>query len=186
MAPLFPPLITGHRLKTGQSPLRKAAAGARKGKFGAGDLLWVEANDTLEYAIILEPTVSRKKALDMVFTMMVALGDAIGALAPPEVAVTYTWPNRIRANGADIGRVEAILSDEDDADGAPRFLVVSPIIAVRPQSDDLDPGLDKDRTTLWDEGCGELTVVDLIDSSARHFMTWLNTWEEDGFTPVLS
>ncbi|MEM8794390.1 MAG: biotin/lipoate--protein ligase family protein, partial [Pseudomonadota bacterium] len=44
----------------------------------------------------------------------------------------------------------------------------------------------KDRTTLWDEGCGELTVVDLIDSSARHFMTWLNTWEEDGFTPVLS
>ena len=81
--------MTGHELKAGQSPARKAVGGAVKGKYSAGDILWVRDVDTLDCAIVLEPEVSREEALSMVFTKMVAIGDAVGAIAPPEVAITY-------------------------------------------------------------------------------------------------
>jgi len=186
MTPQFPPLLTGHELKTGQNPARKAAAGAAKGKYGAGDLLWLRNNDTLDYAIVLEPEVDRVKALDMIFVQMVALGDAIGAIAPPEIGITYHWPNRVLANGAEIGAVNAILSDHVDAQGVPDFMVLSTHIEVRPKMGNLNPGLDQSRTTLWDEGCGELDAMQVLDSSARHFMNWVHTWEEDGFQTVLT
>lgn len=186
MSPQFPPLLTGHELKPGQSPARKAAAGAKKGKYGAGDLLWVNDPNTMSYAVVLEPDVDRVKALDMVFTQMVALGDAIGATAPPEVAVQYLWPNIIQANEAQIGSVRAILSEQDGEDGCPLFMVIATEIAVKPEIADMNPGFHEEKTTLWDEGCGEMTVDDLLDSSARHFMTWVHTWQEEGFQPVLS
>lgn len=186
MTPQFPPLLTSHELKSGQSPARKAASGAAKGKYGAGDLLWLRDEDTLDYAIVLEPDVPRDKALNMVFTQMAALGDAIGAIAPPEVGITHHWPNRLLANGAEIGSVSCILSPEDGADGCPLYLVIATYIAVRPKRDDLNPGLNSGHTTLWDEGCGDLKAMAVLDSAARHFMTWLHTWEEDGFQPVLN
>jgi len=99
MTPQFPPLMNGHELKAGQSPARKAVGGAVKGKYSAGDILWVRDEDTLDCAIVLEPEVSREEALSMVFTKMVAIGDAVGAIAPPEVAITYHWPNKVLANG---------------------------------------------------------------------------------------
>lgn len=185
MKPHFPPLITGHELKAGQSPARKAASGAAKGKFGAGDLLWVHDKDTLDYAIVLEPDVDRVKSFDMVFAQMVALGDAIGAIAPPEVAITHHWPNLILANGAVIGKVSVIMGD-DEADGCPRYMVLATEIAVRPKVADTNPGYDRNHTTLWDEGCGDLDALQVLDSTARHFMTWVHTWEEEGFQTVLT
>lgn len=186
MTPHFPPLFTGHELKPGQSPVRKAASGAAKGKYGAGDLLWLRDHQVLDYAVVLEPDVGREKALDMVFTQMVALGDAIGAIAPPEVAITYRWPNKVLANGAEIGAVHAVLSDKNDEQGYPAFLIVATRIAVKPTAEDIDPGHDPNRTTLWDEGCGSLDAIEVLDSVARHFMSWLHTWQEDGFQPVLT
>lgn len=186
MTPQFPPLLTGHELKPGQSPARKAASGAAKGKYSAGDLLWLRDHDTLDYAIVLEPETSRTDALQMIFTQMVALGDAIGAIAPPEVAITYHWPNKILANGAFIGTVDAILSDQDDANGCPHYMVIATRIRVRPPEQVTDPGYDKNYTTLWDEGCGELDAMTVLDSAARHFTTWVHNWEEDGFQSVLT
>lgn len=186
MTPQFPPLITGHMLKPGQSPVRKAAAGAAKKKYGAGDLLWLNDPDTLDYAIVLEPEVARAASLQMVFTQMVALGDAIGAIAPPEVAITYRWPGMVLANGATIGHVSAVLADEDTAEGYPAYLVIGTHLAIRPKVYSNDPGLTRDSTTLWDEGCGELDAMMVLDSTARHFLNWVHTWEEDGFTPVLA
>lgn len=186
MTPQFPPLLTSHELKPGQSPARKAAGGAAKGKYGAGDVLWLRDNDTLDYAIVLEPDVNRVKALDMVFVQMVALGDAIGAIAPPEIAITHHWPNKLLANSAEIGYVSAIISENDGPDGCPSYMVISTHIKVRPTIDNIDPGLDQSRTTLWDEGCGDLDAMQVLDSTARHFMNWVHTWNEEGFQPILT
>ncbi|MEC9369650.1 MAG: biotin/lipoate--protein ligase family protein, partial [Pseudomonadota bacterium] len=37
---------------------------------------------------------------------------------------------------------------------------------------------------LGEEGGDELTRTDMIESFCRHFLTWLNHWDEDGFKPV--
>ena len=156
-----------------------------KGKYGAGDTLWVRDKTTLDYAILLEPDVSRERVLEMLFLQMVALGDSIGALAPPEVAITYDWPNRIYANEAFIGSVNAILSDDDGEDGCPTYLVIHTKIAVHPKPGAADPGFNKDETTLYDEGCFDLNTLQLLESSSRHFMTWLNSWQEEGLKQIL-
>ena len=52
----------------------------------------------MEVAIILSPEVPKIKCNQMLYILMVAAGDAIGALAPPEVAVTYAFTGFIFLN----------------------------------------------------------------------------------------
>lgn len=182
----FPPLLNSHEMAADQNPAFVGLSGANDGRYSAGDVLWVRNHDTLDFAIVLEPDVDRLRSLEMIFVLMVALGDAIGAIAPPEVAITHYWPNTLLANDAEIGAVHAHLSESDGADGCPLFMVVAAKIAVRPKMDDMNPGLDENRTTLWDEGCGDLDAMQLLEATARHFMTWVHTWQEEGFQPVLT
>ena len=48
-----------------------------------------------------------------------------------------------------------------------------------------EPGDDVHRTTLADEGCGEVGTVDLLEAFARHFLAWINRWQDDGVGPVV-
>jgi biotin-(acetyl-CoA carboxylase) ligase len=41
-----------------------------------------------------------------------------------------------------------------------------------------------ERTTLAEEGCGEVTTIDLLEAFGRHFLGWINRWQEDGVKPV--
>ena len=45
-------------------------------------------------AITLAPETAATKAVQMHYGMMIALGDAIGALSPPEVSVSYRFRDR--------------------------------------------------------------------------------------------
>ena len=40
------------------------------------------------------------------------------------------------------------------------------------------------RTTLAEEGCGDIQTVDLLEAFARHFLAWIHRWQEDGVGPV--
>ena len=39
-------------------------------------------------------------------------------------------------------------------------------------------------TSLEDEGGSYLSRIRLIEAISRHFLVWLNTWQEEGFKPV--
>lgn len=161
-----------------------ALGGAAKGELGAGDLVWARDTSRLDCAVVLEPEVERDACPEMLFLTMVALGDAIGALAPPEVAVRYRWPQVVTVNGAVAGRAFLVMSDETHDDGAPRFLVAGAEIAIRHERDVADPGNAPDKTTLFEEGCAEMDRTALIESFSRHFLAWIDTWEADGFGPI--
>ena len=53
-----------------------------------------------------------------------------------------------------------------------------------PDPDAPEPGHDLKRTTLHDEGCGEITALDLLESFSRHFLHWVDRWQDDGFRPL--
>jgi biotin-(acetyl-CoA carboxylase) ligase len=58
-------------------------------------------------------------------------------------------------------------------------------VAMRgPWDQDGEPGDDLYRTTLADEGCGEIQTLDLLEAFARHFLAWIHRWQEDGVAPV--
>lgn len=181
--PTFPPLLTGHGVKSPVRPFNRAIAGAVNGSFGAGDVVWGRNTQRFDCAVVLEPEVAFERSLQMLYLSMVALGDALGALAPPEVAITYGWPQTVRVNGADVGEV-LIATGERGADDVPRWLVLGAGIALRGDTGDADPGHDPGRTTLYEEGAGELNRTDLVESFCRHLLTWIHTWQEEGFRPV--
>lgn len=181
--PLLPPLLSGHRLAAGRDPVAAAVAAARRGTAGAGDLFWCEDDDDLALAVALEPDVPTGRCFDMLFAAMVAFGDAVGALAPPEVSVRYRWPCFLLVNGAGVGSAAVVIAEDLD-DGVPRWLIVGLRAAVRPPPGTPEPGLSPQRTTLWDEGCGGLSRNRLLESWSRHFLSWLDRWESEGARPL--
>ena len=182
--PLFPPLINGIRTAAEADPFDVACRAAAAGDAGAGDLYWSPSETTLSLALVVEPDVPAPAAMDMVFIAMVAFGDCVGALAPPEVGVTYRWPQTLLANGARVGSVIVKLPPEAADGELVGWMVMGLRAEISPQTGMPEPGLYLDRTTLWDEGCGGLTRTELLKSFVRHLKTWLHRWEIDGVRPV--
>jgi BirA family biotin operon repressor/biotin-[acetyl-CoA-carboxylase] ligase len=182
-SPDFPPLLSARRIVPGTHVFDAAVAGAAEGSLRAGDALWDGDPTRVAVAIVLEPEVTLRRAVQMLPLAIVAAGDCIGALAPPQVGVMFRWPQTIAVNGAAVGHVR-VASPSADADREPDWLVVAIDLRMRPAPDADEPGRAPDRTTLADEGCEDLTNLDLMGSFARHFLTWLNIWQDDGYGPV--
>src|SRR5437660_1044252 len=71
----------------------------------AGDVVWSRNTGRAQVAIVLEPEVALARALQMGPLLMVALGDSLGSLCPPKLAVQYRWPRGILLNGVIAGQV---------------------------------------------------------------------------------
>jgi biotin-(acetyl-CoA carboxylase) ligase len=179
--PLLPPLLSGCEVAADADPMaaamRLAAGGGDPGAFVFGP-----AGDRLRFAITLAPEVPLERALQMAHTLMVAAGDSIGALTPPEVAVEYRWPTTVLVNGAEAGRVRLAASGSDPA-AVPDWLVVGLDLQLFADGS-FEPGDRPGQTSLYEEGSGPIPPSRLLESMSRHFLTWLRRWEEDGFRPV--
>ncbi|MFN0262996.1 biotin/lipoate--protein ligase family protein [Tepidamorphus sp. 3E244] len=182
--PEFPPLLTGHEIGADEDAFVRATEGARAGRLEAGDFLWKRTRDAFDTAIVLEPDVPRARAAEFAFVAQVAFADSFGAISPPEVALTFGWPNALRLNGGRIGHLRLAISPEDDADGAPLWMVAGLSLVVRHERYDVEPGNMPDITTFEEEGCGDVDTIELISSFARHLLVWIHTWSEDGFAAV--
>ncbi len=182
--PTFPPLLTGHDVKGTDSPFDVACRRAASGALGAGDVVWSRNTSRIDLAIVLEPEVPLERAVEMLPLALVAAGDCIGALTPPQVGVSFTWPSVIRINGAVAGEARAGVGGNDGPGSVPDWLVVGLKLRHLREPHDPEPGQVPDITWLGEEGGGELTRTDFIESYSRHFLTWINTWNEDGFRPV--
>jgi len=182
--PVFPPLFQGIGVRAPQRPFSDAVAGAAKGRYGGGDLIWARNTKIMDVAIVLEPEVERARCYEILCAGAVAVSDALGAIAPPEVAITWTWPHILLANKARVGRLRFDLSPETGEDGAPLWLVLGIELAIMPDLSEPEPGLYLDRTTLFDEGCVDLDRTQVIEAWSRHFLTWIHTWSDEGFKQV--
>ena len=181
--PTLPPLLNGIAVPAGE-PFAVARAGAASGSAGAGDVFWSTSVADMKVAVVLEPDVDTANAMQMLFTTMVAIGDALGALAPPELGIYYRWPGGILINGARVGNVRVALPEDVDATATPDWMVVSLDMRIHGDPDDPDPGLDTENTSLYEEGGIEVTRTDLVESFCRHFLVWVNDWQTDGFKAI--
>lgn len=182
--PTFPPLLTGYDVKAGESAFRTACRRASAGELGAGDLVWSRGSACIEVAVVLEPEVGMETAVQMLPLFMVGLGDCLGSITPPQVGVTFIWPDIVCVNGGRAGQVRAAAAKTDGENDIPRWMVIGLEVAHQRRPDDPEPGEVPDRTWLSEEGCAELTPSEIIESYSRHCLTWINTWNDDGFRPV--
>ena len=181
--PTFPPLLNGIGIAADEYPSDWVVSRLVKQQHSAGDFIWSETSDKMRFALVLEPEVKRPRCAEMIYVAMLAFGDAAGAIIPPEIAITYQWPNVIQMNEGNIGFAELIVSDEHEND-VPDWMVLSVEISLTPSFIDQNPGENYDYTTLWDEGCADITGIELLESTSRHLVNVIHTWSEDGFKPI--
>ena len=179
--PVFPPLFTGQPVEGRTDPFAKACALAALG-CDAGTIAYGISADWLKAAIVFAPEVALEDAMAMLPACGVGFQNALGALAPPEVAVHLTWEGGIMVNGASCGRLRAAASDCAPEE-APDWLAVGlevPLIAEDAEA----PGAASDRTSLYEEGCVEVAPDTLLESWSRHTLVWINRWSDDGAGPL--
>ena len=181
--PGLPPLYSPTALRADQDPFAEAVGRAQAGD-PAGTFLWSRRSDCIDLAVVLEPDHSREQSLPVCLVVMVAMVEALGGVVPPSIAVTFGWPDRIDVNGAFAGGLRLALAPCDSTGDVPDWMVVAITIAVSGDLGDVSPGLQPDRTTLFDEGCGLIDIVDFMERFGRHFLHWINRWQEDGLAPV--
>ncbi len=174
----LPPLLKGCAVGRGD-PFAAAVAAARA-ETEPGLIHYSEAEDALRAAITLAPEEPLGRAVGAILAVELGLADALGALAPPEVAVQFDWPDRLRVNGALCGRVRAAASTRDP-ETEPDWLVVGVEVAIAAEG---DGGADPDRTALHAEGCGEIAAPALLEAWARHTLSWIHHYLSDGLAPL--
>jgi len=181
--PTFPPLLRPSAVPADVDPFERCIQLAVEGA-DAGTLLWRIGPDLCECAVVLAPEQPREQSLPIVLVAMLGLADGLGALMPPTVPVTFGWPDRLEVNGAVVGGVRCASAPTEAPDAVPDWLVIGFRIAMRgpwtkPESPDELP-----RTSLAEEGCAEVTTIDLLEEFGRHFLSWINRWQEEGVRPV--
>lgn len=181
----LPPLLLAQPpLPAGSDALAQAVQACRAGSAEVGAFYLTDSAADLDLAVVLGPEVEPRRCWEMLFLAAVAFGDAVGAIAPPELAIHYRWPDRLLVNGASVGRVRLAMAPDLDESGAPHWLAVGLTVRVHPDDEGAEPGIYLDRTTLANEGAVELTVVDWAEAFARHLLVWIDTWEDGGFRQV--
>ena len=178
--PQFPPLLKGHAVKAPAKPFAQPAGWRRPASSARAMWCGAATPARAELAIVLEPEVALERALQMAPLMMVALGDCLGSLCPPKVAIQYRWP----AASCSTARWPARCASPRRAwrpTPIPAWLVVGAELDIAAPREERQ---DWSRTSLSEEAGPEITRTDILQSLAAHFLTWLNTWQEEGFRPV--
>ena len=177
---VFPPLMSGHEVEANVDPFENACARAVLG-CDSGLVVYRIDADWMRAAVVFAPDVSLGEAVVMMPACGVGFQNALGALAPPEVAVHLEWSGGIRVNGASCGRLRMAAS-HGDPHAEPDWLTVGIEIPLLPSGDSL--GNSPDETNLVEEGCAEVEPPRLLESWTRHTLAWINRWTDEGAEPL--
>ena len=180
----FPPLLWGEPVAT--DAFEHAAMRAAMG-CDAGLVVYALAGHVVQAALVFAPEVPLRDAMAMLPLCGIGFQNALGALAPPEIAVHLDWDGGIRINNAACGRFRCIASTTDP-EAVPDWLAVGVTLTLYPLDDpDLaETGLRPDQTALYAEGCSEVSPPALVEAWARHSLHWINRWDGEGAAPLHS
>ena len=153
--------------------LRQTAGKGRRGRS------WDSPPGNLYLSVILRPECPVARAAQLGFAAALALGDAVGSVAPPLIEVTYKWPNDVLFN--DRKGAGVLLESSLSPDGRLDWLVLGIGVNVRSYPSDTP----YPATSLHFEGAPPaLGPVILLEAFSRHLLSWVNRWLEDGFVPL--
>ena len=176
----MPPALQEFQLAADEDPLTQSTARAHE--LVSASIFWRPRTDRFMASLVVLPDRTLAESMLTVFAVACGLHDCLGALTPPETTVKFGWPNRILLNGATCGRLCAV-APTDDLNAIPTWLAVAIELDLAPMGE--NPGAQPERTSLAEEGCGQLTVRTILPSWARHTLVWIYTWTEDGPRPLL-
>ena len=173
---------------TNDEALRLASEGAEDGTLvwareqtsgrGRQGRSWSSPPGNLYFSLVLRPDCAVAEAAQLSFVAGLALGEALGSVAPPMIEVTYKWPNDLLVNGRKAAGI--LLESRGYPDGTLECL----ILGVGANLEHFPEDTQFPATSLHFEGATDVDAVALLEAFGRHFMSWANRWLDDGFAPV--
>lgn len=160
-----------------------AHAKANAASEGAGTLVFVGRFDLAEFAVVLEPDEPLRQARRAFYAGMSALMDALAVNAPPEKPMNIDWPDTVRIDSGLVGGGRLAWPDNADENEPPEWLVFGAMIRTVSMLDD-EAGLRPLSAALEEEGFGDVTSGELVEAFSRHFMSAIDTWQDQGFGAV--
>ncbi|HEX8416556.1 MAG TPA: biotin/lipoate--protein ligase family protein, partial [Methylobacterium sp.] len=148
-----------------------------------GTLVFVARDDVIDLAVVLAPEEPLSSARRAFFAGMVALAEAIGAQAPPQIPVVIAWPDTLMFNGARLGGGRLGWPKDCAEDAVPDWLVFAGMV-IASKSGAGDPGLTPDSTSLEEEAFPADGRAEIVESFARNLMKAFEVWEQEGFDAV--
>ncbi|HYL33425.1 MAG TPA: biotin/lipoate--protein ligase family protein [Stellaceae bacterium] len=176
----LPPPYRVVRLAPGQAALAEARAAAKAGE-DEGVIFWADRADRLEFALTLKPDRPRRATVPVIYVAALAFADALGAFAPPPSPIGFGWPGDILVDGGLVGGLSLALAGSA-ADAIPEWAVLGFDLALGTGSE--EPGRTPTHTCIAEEGFEDFSAVAQIEGFSRHFLTWLNRWDRDGFATI--
>ena len=152
-------------------------------KEGAGTLVWVRRFDIVEFALILEPEEPLASARRAHYAGMCALYDALAVHAPPEKLIQFGWPDVVLVDGGLAAGAQFAWPKNADEKTAAPWLVFGAMVRTAIMGAD-EPGSRLGAIALEEEGFDELGSGRIIETFARHFLSWVDSWQQEGFAPT--
>jgi BirA family biotin operon repressor/biotin-[acetyl-CoA-carboxylase] ligase len=139
---------------------------------------WSSPRGNLYFSLVLRPECPLARAAELGFIAALAVGEAIGSLAPP-MDVTYKWPNDVLLNGRKVAGI--LLESRGGVESGLDSLILGCGVNITAFPKDAR----YPATSLRFEGAPpDLTDERMLEAFARYFLSWVNRWLDSGFAPV--
>ena len=149
---------------------------AHAAELGAGTLVFVGRFDHAEFAIVLEPEEPLATARRCFYAGMLALADALAALAPAETPIAIRWPDALEIDGGLVGGGRLAWPQATGEHAVPDWLVFGTMIRLVWLRADF--GVHPQATALGAEGFGIVDAERLAEGFARHLMRAIDRWQD--------
>lgn len=144
-------------------------------------IFWAPRADRLDFGLTLIPDRPRCATLPVIYVAALAFADALSTFAPPPTPIGFGWPGTILIDGGHAGSLSLDCAPSAPT-AIPAWAVLGFDLALRASGD--EPGRAATRTCLAEEAFEDFTVAAQIEGFSRHFLVWLNRWEQDGLAPI--
>ena len=140
---------------------------------------WIGYDGNLHCALIIEPDYPNVESWQLVYVNVLAVGSAIAEMVSPMTGLRFAWPNRLLINDLLAARLDVAASDSS-ADPYPALVLgVSVNVALHPPQPEPE-----EYSSIHASGAFGITVVDVLEAYASHFLAWSARWADEGFDPL--
>ena len=151
----------------------QTSARTRRGK------AWVGYGGNLHCALIVEPDYPNEESWQLAYVNALAVGSAMAEMVSPMTGLRFQWPNRLLVNDLLAARLD-LAATEPARDPYP-VLVLGASVNVAMHPPQPEP---EEYNSIHASGAHEITVVDVLEAYASHFLAWSSRWADEGFGPI--
>ena len=140
---------------------------------------WIGYGGNLHCALVIEPDYPNEESWQLLYVNALAVGSAMAEMVSPMTGLRFAWPNRLLVNDLLAARLDIAVT-EPARDPYPALVLGASVnIAMHPPQPEPE-----EYNSIHASGEREITVGNVLEAYASHFLSWSGRWADEGFEPI--